>query len=67
MDRSHPRVKISRLLHITHTKNHWSNKNVVIDHGKKWYCYLKNKSKALYDLVVNVFLAYFLSLNKGIS
>ena len=65
MDRSHPRVKISSLFNITYTKSRWSNENVIIDYGIKWYSYLKNKDEILYDLVVNVFLtltSYFFTL-----
>ena len=47
-DKCHPKVKFPESFHITHSQNHWSNKNIVIEYLKKLICAdIKSKRQAL--------------------
>ena len=47
-DKCHPKVKFPELFHITHSQNHWSNKNIVMEYLKKLICPdIKSKRQAL--------------------
>ena len=47
-DKYHPKVKFPESFHITHSQNHWSNKNIVMEYLKKLICPdIKSKRQAL--------------------
>ena len=47
-DKCHPKVKFQESFHITHSQNHWSNKNIVMEYLKKLICAdIKSKRQAL--------------------
>ena len=47
-DKCHPKVKFPESFHITHSQNHWSNKDIVMEYLKKIiFPYIKSKRQAL--------------------
>ena len=47
-DKCHSKVKFPESSHITHSQNHWSNKDIVMDYLNKIILpYIRNKCQAL--------------------
>ena len=47
-DKCHPKVKFPESFHITHSQNHWSNEDIVMEYLKKIiFPYIKSKRQAL--------------------
>ena len=47
-DECHPKLKFPESFHITHSQNHWSNKDIVMEYLKKIiFPYIKSKRQAL--------------------
>ena len=47
-DKCHPKVKFPESFHITHSQNHWSNEDIVMEYLKKIISpYIKSKHRAL--------------------
>ena len=47
-DKCHPKVKFPESFHITHSQNHWSNEDIVMEYLKKIiFLYIKSKHQAL--------------------
>ena len=47
-DKCHPKVKFPESFHITHSQNHWSNEDIVIEYLKKIiFPYIRSTGQAL--------------------